>query len=184
MSEKRQQIEAAATEAVQKKGFNSLSFRTLGDKVGVKSSSIHYYFPEKSDLACALITRYSQGFLSLLENINTNHKTLTEKFDTFVNIFDDTVKSNKFCLCGMMAAEIDSLDDASRTALKEYFQNGENWIFDNLTAHSDEVISDLPKTTLAKIIFSGLEGAILIDRADCSSENLAAQKKLIKSFLK
>jgi len=55
MTDKRTEIETAATEAVQRSGLNNVSFRTLADSVGVKSSSVHYYFAEKSDLANAII---------------------------------------------------------------------------------------------------------------------------------
>jgi len=55
--DKRQKLEEVAITAVQHGGLKSLSFRTLADEVGIKSSSVHYHFPEKSHLAKALIER-------------------------------------------------------------------------------------------------------------------------------
>ena len=40
-----------AVTTVQKAGLSHLSFRTLASDAGIKSSSVHYYFPEKTDLA-------------------------------------------------------------------------------------------------------------------------------------
>ncbi len=67
MTEKREKLENAALESAQRRGMNGLSFRTLADEVGIKSSSVHYYFPEKSDLTRNLIERYTQNFLASVD---------------------------------------------------------------------------------------------------------------------
>lgn len=41
-------------------GFGGFSFRELAADVGVKSSSVHYHFPTKENLAAAVIRRYTQ----------------------------------------------------------------------------------------------------------------------------
>ena len=46
MSSKREELAQVATELVQLGGMGALSFRLLADRVGVKSSSVHCYFPE------------------------------------------------------------------------------------------------------------------------------------------
>ena len=46
MSSKREELAQVATELVQTGGMGALSFRLLADRVGVKSSSVHCYFPE------------------------------------------------------------------------------------------------------------------------------------------
>ena len=60
----RQTIMNAARATVQARGYNALSFRELAKEVGIKSASIHYYFPTKGDLGAALASRgpeYSTG---------------------------------------------------------------------------------------------------------------------------
>ena len=44
----------AARAMVQARGYNSLSFRELAKEIGIKSASVHYYFPTKGDLGAAL----------------------------------------------------------------------------------------------------------------------------------
>lgn len=183
MSDKRSKLESVATATVQQSGFHNLSFRSLGDEVGVKSSSVHYYFPEKSDLACTIIGKYSLAFGELLSDIDERETPLNRKLDVFVDIFENVLKADKFCLCGMMAAEVITLDSRSRDLLKQYFKQVEGWLSQNFEQHKDQLSTDLPPQTLSKIILSGLEGAILIDRVESSLERLQAQRQLIQSFV-
>ena len=50
----RERIMAAARLTVQDRGYSGLSFRELAKDVGIKSASIHHYFPTKGELGGAL----------------------------------------------------------------------------------------------------------------------------------
>src|SRR5262249_33763240 len=49
----------AAERRMQAGGFGGFSFREIAADVGIKSSSVHYHFPTKEDLAAAVIRRWS-----------------------------------------------------------------------------------------------------------------------------
>jgi len=183
MSEKREKLEIAATESVQRSGFGNLSFRTLADEVGIKSSSVHYYFPEKSHLAHAVIEKYSREFSLQLEAIGARKLSPIGKLDAFVKIFEDVLKDGRFCLCGMMAAEVDSLDSDSRQALVDYFQCMEDWLTLVIEEGSDGAALDLKPRTLARAFVSGLEGALLVDRLDGRRDRLRAQRELMRNVM-
>ena len=106
MSDKRNELEQKAVNTVQQVGLGNLSFRTLADDAGIKSSSVHYYFPEKTDLANAIIRKYTEQFSEKLHNINQKQLPVTKSLESFIKIFEDVVKEDKLCLCGMMAAEV------------------------------------------------------------------------------
>ena len=57
----------AAEIAMRSRGYHGVSFRELADDVGIKSASVHYYFPQKEDLTVALVTRYSKTFFADLD---------------------------------------------------------------------------------------------------------------------
>ncbi len=178
MSEKREQLENAAADAVQRSGLHNLSFRNLADQVGVKSSSVHYYFPEKSHLAIALIERYSAEFAAALRQIDDDKKGAVKKLDAFVKLFEDALKNEKFCLCGMMAAEVESLDTTSRSALARYFLDTEDWL--TVVVAQNHSGGAANARVVARTILSGLEGAILIDRVSGKQHHLKAQRALIR----
>ncbi len=179
MSEKRTKLEQVATDAVQRSGFHGLSFRTLADAVGVKSSSVHYYYPEKPDLARALVIEYTESFRAQLNDIDRRKRSLRKKLEAFFKIFEDVLDAQKFCLCGMMAAEVATLDEVTRARLTDYFVMVEDWLRGLFEAHSERVTSDIKPRVLAKIVMSGLEGAILLDRVTGGHERLRAQRELM-----
>ena len=53
-------------EMVRQGGYNSFSFRNIASVVGIKSSSVHYYFNTKEDLGVAVTKFYTDKFLNAL----------------------------------------------------------------------------------------------------------------------
>ena len=183
MAGNREQLEIRALEIVQQGGLKGLSFRSLADDVGIKSSSVHYHFPEKSDLARALIKRYSEAFFQQMDKIEQSKSTLKTKIRAFVAIFEQVANDDKLCLCGMMAAELEQIDDITRAQLREYFSETENRLQKILDAHKAELSVKTEPKQLAKMMLSGLEGALLIDRVLGEKVRLKAQKDLFLSMI-
>lgn len=183
MSDKRNEIEALAAELVKRSGLRELSFRQLADLAGIKSSSVHYYFPEKSDLTAVLISSYSNAFAQQLQTLAQTQPTLHSRLMAFVDLFEAAALDNKFCLCGMLAAELAALDEQSRSLLKQFFQDSEDWLTEQLNQHTSELSSTLAPRQLAAIFMSGLEGALLLDRVQPGGQHLKAQRQLIASCI-
>lgn len=182
MSGVRKQLEALAQTLVQRSGLRELSFRQLADQTGIKSSSVHYYFPEKNDLTAALIKTYSQAFAARLQAIDDAEATLRRKLLAFVDLFAEAAADDRLCLCGMLAAELTSLDSDCRALLDAFFKDSEGWLAGVLKRHKNEVLAALPANKLAAAVMSGLEGALLLDRVDGSGSHLQAQRLLVTSF--
>ncbi len=182
MSKKRDELETAATAAVQKSGIQNLSFRTLAEEVGVKSSSVHYYFPEKSDLIEVLIQRYHEAFMEQLDIIDQRRLSPRRKLDSFLKIFEGVLAEDKFCLCGMMAAEVKTLNSTHKKRLQTYFKDIEEWLIRVINQNQEKPA--LKPRTLARVILSGLEGAILIDRVEGQKDRIKAQRELIRYLVK
>lgn len=103
-------IMTEARKMVQSRGYSSLSFRDLAGAVGVKSSSVHYHFPTKGDLAAAIANQYaneaSAGFDEIIESgadVKTCMKHYIKRWRAALE------NSNRMCLCAIMAAEYDLL---------------------------------------------------------------------------
>lgn len=184
MTNNRDRLESLALDMAQRSGMRGMSFRTLADEVGIKSSSVHYYFPEKSDLARVLIERYSEDFFAELEYIASSNWPLRRQIKAFIAIFEGVAKSEKMCLCGMMAAEIEQLNDENRELLGQYFKNTEKWLLKLLEDNTDDILSDQSLRILAKCLLSGLEGALLLDRVAGDVQRIKAQKDMFLSLIK
>ena len=55
MSVNKIRLEEVAIDIVQRSGTAGISFRKLADEIGIKSSSVHHHYPEKSDLIQTII---------------------------------------------------------------------------------------------------------------------------------
>ncbi len=184
MADNRQKLTKIALSKVQKAGLRGLSFRTLADEVGIKSSSVHYHFPEKADLAQALIEQYSAAFTSQLETISAGGGSLMRKLSRFMDVIESVASSDSVCLCGMLAAELESLSAENRYALKRFFADMEDWLAREIAAHQAELSTSLEPHQLAKVMVSGVEGALIVGRVHGSTEHLAAQRTVLANLLR
>ena len=181
----RERLERAALEAVARRGLAGLSFRTLADEIGVKSSSVHYHFPAKADLVGALIERYAGSFAGRLDEIAASSGPLHARIEAFVDLFDETGAAGRMCLCGMLAAETERLDESSRRRLGTWFEDTERWLETQFETSPHALATPLAPRALARALMSGLEGALLLDRTGRAGRHarLDAQRALALSWL-
>ncbi len=160
----REKIMAAARLTVQDRGYSGLSFRELAKEVGIKSASIHHYFPTKGELGGALAERYRSDFKEYLDGLlaeGLDQKTCMRKY---TDVFGATVRNdNRMCLAGIMAAEHKELPEEVRAAVVKFGEMNVDWIAKVLSLGSkdDEALSQ--RRALA--IFASVQGAQLIARS-------------------
>ena len=95
-----------AESLIRKNGYNGVSFRDLASGVGVKSSSVHYYFPTKEDLGAKVARRYTDRFLNALGDPEDGPATASEIMKKLQDLFVSALGSDgQMCLCGILAAE-------------------------------------------------------------------------------
>ena len=182
MSVNKIRLEEVAIDIVQKNGTAGISFRKLADKIGIKSSSVHHHYPEKADLIKTIIASYSENFLASLKEIENRRGKLNSKLSRFIDLFDQVADEEKFCLCGMMAAELGLLDQSSIQLLRKFFTDVEIWLESLLKTHQAELVDAKNIGNLSKNIMTGLEGALLIDRVFGSRKRMKSQRKYILSL--
>src|SRR5690606_27556968 len=66
----RTQILQQAERLVQERGCNGFSYRDLSALIGIKTSSVHYYFPQKEDLLLALVQQYHARWQAAIQAID------------------------------------------------------------------------------------------------------------------
>ena len=83
----RQELMRKATAIVRRGGSAALNFRDLGHSVGVKSSTVHYYFPTKSDLLNEIASEYTMMFLEALEEGTRDSSSFRQDMLVLVDLF-------------------------------------------------------------------------------------------------
>src|SRR5579884_3873670 len=106
-----------AERMVQQRGFNAFSYADVAAELGVTKPSLHYHFPSKADLGVALLTRYARRFDAALQAIERRQRGAPAKLRRYAELYQRVLESGRLCLCGMLAAESDTLPDDMRDAI-------------------------------------------------------------------
>ncbi|KVC38172.1 TetR/AcrR family transcriptional regulator [Burkholderia pseudomultivorans] len=162
----REQILDHAITLMMLRGYNGFSYRDLSDLVGVKTSSIHYYFPSKDDLVLEAVSVYSDDVLTTMRAIDPALPA-DAKLSRYTKLFGRTLgDGDRICLCGMLAADIESLPDTVRHAVQTFFRANENWLAELLAQGAKEgtlVFSGDPETA-ARTLYAAFQGSVLASR--------------------
>lgn len=160
----RQTIMNIARATVQARGYNALSFRELAKDVGIKSASIHYYFPTKGDLGAALAKRYTEDAVAHLERLLAASEDAKSRIHAYTDIFRAALlNENRMCLCGIMAAERDDLPPEVRAEVDRFVEINIGWLTKVLRERkSGSGNKSAQRRALA--VFAAIEGAQLVAR--------------------
>lgn len=160
----RQEIMSISKRMVQARGYNALSFREVAKEVGIKSASVHYYFPTKGDLAAALARRYTDeggAYLNGLLVVSQDREFLMQNY---IRIFRSAlVDDNRMCLCAIMAAEHHDLPDEVRAEIDRFTEVNVRWLVKVLSLRAPAGDTDALKRK-ARAIYAAMGGAQLLAR--------------------
>ena len=96
-----------AERLVQLRGLNGFSYADVAAELHITKASLHYHFPGKAELGCALIERYAERFSAALEAIDQQETDPVAKIHAYAAIYGDVLSKRRMCLCGMLAAGYD-----------------------------------------------------------------------------
>ncbi len=169
-----QKLLDVAERKTQTQGFNAFSYKDLQNEVGVKTSSIHYYFPSKQDLALAMSERYISRFNEVLSEISAREENGINRLRELGDVYINEVRNGRFCMCGMLASDMLSLPDSVNASICEFFTLLENWIAESIDLGIKQgfISNSTSIDESAKQYLSSLEGAMLIARARNDAEYL------------
>ena len=156
----------SAERLVQSRGFNGFSYADVAAELGVTKASLHYHFPGKAELGEALIDRYAARFAEALEEIDAGGGDAPAKLAAYARIYGDVLRDKRMCLCGMLAADYDTLPEPMRDAVLHFFDANEGWLTNVLEQGQAEgsIHLDGSAGDAAQALVGGLEGALLIAR--------------------
>lgn len=156
-----------AQRLVQTRGYNGFSYRDIAEEIGIKSASIHYHFPNKTDLGVALVSRYREVFAEELQDILTSSEDASKRLKGFVALFRATLRDDRLCLCGMLGAEKAGLPPAVNKQVAEFFELCEIWLVNVLKQgrKAEEIAFRGKPQAVADQFLSLLEGAMVVARA-------------------
>ncbi len=143
-----------------------MSYADIAEELEITKASLHYHFPSKGELGHALITRYSTRFAAALASIDRSVSRPRAKLAAYVEIYSGVLRGDRTCLCGMLAAEYETLPEPMGDAVVTFFRENEAWLGKVVSqGQTDGSLSPrrMPGEA-SQMILSGLEGAMLLAR--------------------
>jgi len=151
---------------VQVRGFNGFSYADISAEVGISKAALHYHFAGKADLGRALITRYASRFADELAVIDRAGTTPAGRLSAYAGLYLRVLRQHRMCLCGMLAAEYQTLPQPMQEAVTSFFDGNESWlekILEDGRQDGSLWFAGTPRD-YARVIIACLEGAMLVAR--------------------
>jgi TetR/AcrR family transcriptional regulator, transcriptional repressor for nem operon len=155
-----------AERLVQVRGFNGFSYADIAAELHITKAALHYHFAGKADLGAALIARYTSRFADALAEVDAGRGAASDRLAGYADLYLQVLRARKMCLCGMLAAEYQTLPGPMQDAVIGFFDRNETWlegVLDQGRQDGSLRFAGSARDT-ARMIVGGLEGAMLVAR--------------------
>lgn len=159
-------------------GYNGFSYADISNAIGIRKASIHHHFPTKAHLVSLLLQRYAR---QAEDGLNAASRNLPSPVDQLRVYFEHwqsciTEASEPFCVCAMLASEMELLPEDVTAQVRRHFENLSRWLTSVLANGVGQGMFRLDGTPEqeAQILMASVHGAMLSARALGRPEIFAA----------
>jgi len=170
----RNQLIAHAQRLIQTRGYNGFSYRDLAQLIGIKTASIHYYFPQKEDLLLAAVQEYRARWNRHVESM-PGSLTAAQKLQRYVDLCTEAIGSAEgVCLGSALAADLMTLPGCVRKDLQDFYRANETWLAGVLEqGNRDESLPEqADPQAAARSFYAAIQGAQISARLFKNSDRL------------
>jgi TetR/AcrR family transcriptional repressor of nem operon len=155
-----------AEHLLQVRGFNGFSYADIAAELNVTKAALHYHFVGKADLGEALIARYAGRFAEALTGLDAGRGDASAKLAAYADLYLQVLRNRRMCLCGMLAAEYQTLPEPMQGAVIRFFDQNETWLEGVLEQGREDGSLQFAGSArdTARMVVGGLEGAMLVAR--------------------
>jgi TetR/AcrR family transcriptional regulator, transcriptional repressor for nem operon len=155
-----------AERLVQARRFNGFSYADIAAELGITKAALHYHFAGKAELGEALINRYAARFAEALAGIDADRPSAFDRLAAYTQLYLAVLMEQRMCLCGMLAAEYQTLPERMREAVVAFFDTNNEWLVRLLEGGRLEgtIRFHGQAIAVAQMIVGTLEGAMLVAR--------------------
>lgn len=177
--ETKEQIIEIANNLLIERGFNAFSYKTISEEINIKTSSIHYHFPTKSDLGVAVICKHHEALEQTI--IKTKNKTPLEKINKLFNYYKRLAEEQKVCIVGALISDINTMDEPLRKELLCFATTVVNWVAAILEeGQKQKLFKPIANTRLkAKLVMTNLMALVQIARIEKNKQSFAMSTQVL-----
>jgi TetR/AcrR family transcriptional repressor of nem operon len=150
-------------------GYNGFSYADISAAIGIRKASIHHHFPTKAELVSVLVDRYRRQAEAGLESLRGELSSPAEQLQSYLNYWRTCIRdaSPSFCVCAMLAGEMQMLPEEVASRVRAHFQSLAGWLTSVLRAGREQGLLRLnnrPEEE-AQMLMASVHGAMLSARA-------------------
>jgi len=174
----RERLIRSGLELLTEKGFIGTGLDEALKRAGVPKGSFYHYFKSKEAYGLAVLASYHSYFAKKLDHHLCNTELLPlDRIISFMEAAKAGMAKFNFsrgCLVGNLGQEVNLLPDSYRSEITSIFANWEGRIAMCLReATAQKQIADTHDCDwLAKVFWSGWEGAVARAKLECSAQPL------------
>jgi TetR/AcrR family transcriptional repressor of nem operon len=150
-------------------GYNGFSYADISDAIGIRKPSIHHHFPTKAELVRVLVDRYTQKAATELAAVRTHIPSPVDQLNAYIGYWQTCIRdgSQPFCVCAMLASELETLPEEVAAHVQVHFRNLTAWLAAVLETGAEQNLFRLnnPPVQTAQILMATVHGAMLSARA-------------------
>lgn len=178
----REMILDTADQLIRSNGFNAFSYKDISKKIGIKTASIHYHFPMKSDLVIAIIKLHTDRFEEFTAALSGKSPWI--KLSCFLSVYAQIKSENKLCLVGSLATDLNTVDDAIKQELKAYAENILLWVTKILTKGKKLKVFEyqLAPRTKALMVITNILAIVQLSRLTTDEDFMLVKETILKEL--
>lgn len=180
----KKQIMDIAEDLLLDRGYNGFSYKDISGVLNIRNASIHYHFPQKTDLGVAIIQRATHRFQKWATHIDRKDLPCSKKLDEFCLIFKKFVEEKQVCLGGTLQTDYKTLPEEMQKEAQFFLARTLQWLESFLAAGRKKGVFNFPGSAAdqALLTIASLQGAIQIVRVT-SPASFDATVKQIKRYV-
>lgn len=179
MSDTRNQLKTIAVERIQKENLAASSFREMGKAAGIKSSSVHYHFKSRDALLLELAKDFKTDFFDALQRRTGDISSPKQRLQHLFMLYADYYRNHELTLALAYQASTHELTDECQSAIASFHDELNEWVLESLQSAR---FLPIPRESLALVVTSSLQGALMMDRAGEGATHLDAVQEWLNSL--
>ncbi|MFV8819381.1 TetR/AcrR family transcriptional regulator [Haliea sp. E17] len=192
--DRREKILAVAEAAILQKGFSATSIEEILEKAHITKGGFFYHFPDKRELARALVERYLASDMDFFTSVKDRAQSLSEdplqQMLLYMNLLAEAMENleevHPGCLVASFTYESQLLDDEIHGMIAS---GAVQWreMFGSMLANIEQVYTpntEVDIDELADMLSAVIEGGILLSRIFSDNTVLVQQLKQYRNYIK
>ncbi len=192
--DRREKILSVAEAAILQKGFSATSIEEILEKAHITKGGFFYHFPDKRELARALVERYLEADMAFFDSVEARACELSEdplqQMLLFVNLLAEAMENleevHPGCLVASFTYESQLLDEEIRGLIATgtgQWRKKFGGLLERVEA-AYTPLSPVDIDELADMLSAVIEGGILLSRINDDNAVLVQQLKQYRNYIR